>query len=239
MKKSYRNRYSVLLAAALAAGSSMAVRAESSTEELKLEEGQRMASIRVVSITGNELTYYEIAAENEPETETEGMPDEDTEGIPEPETKSVPDEDTEGIPETETKSVPDEDTEGIPETETEGVPDADTEEVPDTGDVREKEAGRIQEAGTGSTPETEPASETSENAGAGGRGRMGMEAETETVYLPVAVTVHTDTDEERTFSILEAGDELEVLIAEDESGADMIIEIWMTDPEDQENEENN
>lgn len=207
MKKSYRNRYSVLLAAALAAGSSMAVRAESSTEELKLEEGQRMASIRVVSITGNELTYYEIAAENEPETETEGMPDEDTEGIP--------------------------------ETETEGVPDADTEEVPDTGDVREKEAGRIQEAGTGSTPETEPASETSENAGAGGRGRMGMEAETETVYLPVAVTVHTDTDEERTFSILEAGDELEVLIAEDESGADMIIEIWMTDPEDQENEENN
>ena len=223
MKKSYRNRYSVLLAAALAAGSSMAVRAESSTEELKLEEGQRMASIRVVSITGNELTYYEIAAENEPETETEGMPDEDTEGIPE----------------TETKSVPDEDTEGIPETETEGVPDADTEEVPDTGDVREKEAGRIQEAGTGSTPETEPASETSENAGAGGRGRMGMEAEAETVYLPVAVTVHTDTDEERTFSILEAGDELEVLIAEDESGADMIIEIWMTDPEDQENEENN
>ena len=223
MKKSYRNRYSVLLAATLAAGSSMAVRAESSTEELKLEEGQRMASIRVVSITGNELTYYEIAAENEPETETEGMPDEDTEGIPE----------------TETKSVPDEDTEGIPETETEGVPDADTEEVPDTGDVREKEAGRIQEAGTGSTPETEPASETSENAGAGGRGRMGMEAETETVYLPVAVTVHTDTDEERTFSILEAGDELEVLIAEDESGADMIIEIWMTDPEDQENEENN
>lgn len=207
MKKSYRNRYSVLLAAALAAGSSMAVRAESSTEELKLEEGQRMTSIRVVSITGNELTYYEIAAENEPETETEGMPDEDTEGIP--------------------------------ETETEGVPDADTEEVPDTGDVREKEAGRIQEAGTGSTPETEPASETSENAGAGGRGRMGMEAETETVYLPVAVTVHTDTDEERTFSILEAGDELEVLIAEDESGADMIIEIWMTDPEDQENEENN
>ena len=207
MKKSYRNRYSVLLAAALAAGSSMAVRAESSTEELKLEEGQRMASIRVVSITGNELTYYEIAAENEPETETEGMPDEDTEGIP--------------------------------ETETEGVPDADTEEVPDTGDVREKEAGRIQEAGTGSTPETEPASETSENAGAGGRGRMGMEAETETVYLPVAVTVHTDTDEERTFSILEAGDELEVLIAEDESGADIIIEIWMTDPEDQENEENN
>lgn len=207
MKKSYRNRYSVLLAAALAAGSSMAVRAESSTEELKLEEGQRMASIRVVSITGNELTYYEIAAENEPETETEGVPDEDTEGIPEP--------------------------------ETEGVPDADTEEVPDTGDVREKEAGRIQEAGTGSTPETEPASETSENAGAGGRGRMGMEAETETVYLPVAVTVHTDTDEERTFSILEAGDELEVLIAEDESGADMIIEIWMTDPEDQENEENN
>lgn len=56
---------------------------------------------------------------------------------------------------------------------------------------------------------------------------MGMGAETKTVYLPVAVTVHTDTGEERTFSILEAGDELEVRLEENAEGEEVITEIWM------------
>ena len=48
-----------------------------------------------------------------------------------------------------------------------------------------------------------------------------------TVYLPVSVKVHTDTGDVRTFSILEAGDELEVLFEEDEDGEEVIVEIWM------------
>lgn len=51
------------------------------------------------------------------------------------------------------------------------------------------------------------------------------------MYLPVSVVVHTDTDEEMTFSILEAGDELEVLFEEVE-GEEIITEIWMQSAED-------
>ena len=59
------------------------------------------------------------------------------------------------------------------------------------------------------------------------RGGFGKQQETVTVYLPVAVVVHTDTGKEMTFSILEAGDELEVLIETDADGEEMITEIWM------------
>jgi hypothetical protein len=51
---------------------------------------------------------------------------------------------------------------------------------------------------------------------------------THTVYLPVGITVHTDTGKLTTFSILEAGDSLEVLFETDEDGEEMITEIWMT-----------
>ena len=85
---------------------------------------------------------------------------------------------------------------------------------------------------------SEEASETfsmedaGENSGSFFQGRMEQQenAQTVTVYLPVAVKVHTD-EEDRTFSILEAGDELEVLLQEDEDGEETIIEIWMTGAE--------
>ena len=50
--------------------------------------------------------------------------------------------------------------------------------------------------------------------------------ETKTVYLPVGVVVHTNKGD-KTFSILEAGDELEVLFEENESGEEVITEIWL------------
>lgn len=50
--------------------------------------------------------------------------------------------------------------------------------------------------------------------------------EWKTVYLPVSVIVHTDDGEERTFSILEAGDELEVLF-EEVDGEEVIVELWL------------
>lgn len=51
--------------------------------------------------------------------------------------------------------------------------------------------------------------------------------EIHTVYLPVGVKVHTDNGSVRTFTILEAGDELEVLFEENEEGEEVIVEIWM------------
>ena len=58
-------------------------------------------------------------------------------------------------------------------------------------------------------------------------GRSEVQNDTKTVYLPVPVVVHTDTDERRTFSILEAGDRLQVTIVTDEEGNETITEIWM------------
>lgn len=51
-------------------------------------------------------------------------------------------------------------------------------------------------------------------------------ANTKTVYLPVPVVVHTD-DGDRTFSILEAGDQLQATILTDEAGNKTITELWL------------
>ena len=59
------------------------------------------------------------------------------------------------------------------------------------------------------------------------KGGRSEQQNTKTVYLPVPVVVHTDTDEKRTFSILEAGDRLQVTIVTDEEGNETITEIWM------------
>ncbi|MEI3139124.1 MAG: hypothetical protein V8T31_06055 [Lachnospiraceae bacterium] len=64
-------------------------------------------------------------------------------------------------------------------------------------------------------------------SGAFQKGGRSEQQNTKTVYLPVPVVVHTDTDEKRTFSILEAGDRLQVTIVTDEEGNETITEIWM------------
>ena len=124
--------------------------------ETEIQPGERTATIVVVSITGNELTYYEVENETEMEDGTMTPPD----GM------SQNDSDSTGMPE----NMP-----------------------------------------SGDFPK-------------GGRSEQ---QDTKTVYLPVPVVVHTDTDEKRTFSILEAGDRLQVTIVTDEEGNETITEIWM------------
>ena len=50
---------------------------------------------------------------------------------------------------------------------------------------------------------------------------------TVTTYIPVGVTVHTTTDVATTFSRLANGDLIKMLVEADESGNDIIEEIWM------------
>lgn len=126
-------------------------------EETEREDTSRKAAIVVISITGNELTYYEVEDESE-------------EALTEEKTKA----DEEAITEAETKT--------------------------------EK-----------NQKDFEP-----EKGMAGGMAHK----DTKTVYLPVAAPVHTDTDETMTFSILEEGDELEVLL-EEKDGEEIITEIWL------------
>lgn len=161
--------------------------AGASAEDLK--EGQRKASIVVVSITGNELTYYEVEDTEEGETEESGTEESRTEES--------------GTEENGTEKS------GTEENGTEANAPSDANrqqwgdgEMPEGFDPGRMRNGEMPE---GFTP-----------------------GQTQTVYLPVAVAVHTDTGEEMTFSILEAGDELEVLF-EEVDGEEVIAEIWMTD----------
>ncbi len=50
---------------------------------------------------------------------------------------------------------------------------------------------------------------------------------TVTVYIPVGVTVHTAADIATTFSRLASGDLIKMLVETNESGKDVIEEIWM------------
>ena len=137
------------------------------------EKQERTAVLNVVSITGNELTYYE--EETEPEEETESEEETVTEAKTE----------TEG----ETKAA---------------LPGArQSSDMPDMPQLPEGAAPDFSQ--NGNTP-----------AG----------ATTKTVYLPVPVVVHTD-DSDRTFSILEAGDQLQATIITDEAGNETITELWL------------
>ena len=141
------------------------------------EKQERTAVLNVVSITGNELTYYE--EETEPEEETESEEETVTEAKTETKTE------TEG----ETKAA---------------LPGArQSSDMPDMPQLPEGAAPDFSQ--NGNTP-----------AG----------ATTKTVYLPVPVVVHTD-DGDRTFSILEAGDQLQATILTDEAGNETITELWL------------
>jgi hypothetical protein len=59
-----------------------------------------------------------------------------------------------------------------------------------------------------------------------GKDRSGW-METTTVYLPVGVPVYSGS-KTATFSILQAGDELEVQFETDENGTEVITKIWIT-----------
>ena len=177
-----KKRMFLLLMLLLMTGSVAAAQTSSSDENsaatsdvtAKSEEKQeRTAVLNVVSITGNELTYYE--EETEPEEETESEEETVTEAKTE----------TEG----ETKAA---------------LPGArQSSDMPDMPQLPEGAAPDFSQ--NGNTP-----------AG----------ATTKTVYLPVPVVVHTD-DSDRTFSILEAGDQLQATILTDEAGNETITELWL------------
>ena len=198
--------------------------------ETEIQPGERTATIVVTSITGNELTYYEVEDETETEAESESQ---------EPETSADADKKTVVVKkDTQTDDVETEGAEGesvqkdgsmtppdgmqqgdgMPQgdsrmTSPDGMPQMDGNVAPPDGSSQ----GNTDSSGM---PEDMP-------SGAFQKGDRSEQQDTKNVYLPVPVVVHTDTDEKRTFSILEAGDRLQVTIVTDEEGNETITEIWM------------
>ncbi len=159
---------------------------------------QRKVSVVVVSITGNELTYYEVQEEK---ADSEEMSETDTEISSEEITGTSSEE-------AETKSREAESDESLNEISANNT----------------KMSGELPEGFDPDdfAPEQGKTGEAPEGFLTGGVGQSDMK----TVYIPVSVPVHTNTDETMRFSILEEGDELEVLF-EEKDGEEVITEIWL------------
>ena len=166
-------------------------------EETEIQPGERTATIVVVSITGNELTYYEV----EDETETEEASEETEQNETDLETEN-------GSEKSEISKKSDK---GAKSEEKDTQKD---------GSMTPPDGVSQGDSDASGMPENMPSGDFQK----GGRSEQ---QNTKTVYLPVPVVVHTDTDEKRTFSILEAGDRLRVTIVTDEEGNETITEIWM------------
>ena len=204
---------------------------DEAAEETEIQPGERTATIMVVSITGNELTYYEVEDETETEAESEETEQSETDVNTETESEELESSadadkkmETAEI-DTRTDDAETEDTEGTsvqkdsgmtpPDRmqQGDGMPQGDSSTTPPDGAPQ-------CDGGASGMPENMPSGDFQK----GGRAEQ---QNTKTVYLPVPVVVHTDTDEKRTFSILEAGDRLQVTIVTDEEGNETITEIWM------------
>ena len=192
-------------------------------EETEIHPGERTATIVVVSITGNELTYYEV----EDETETEEASEETEQNETDLETengseKSEISEKSDKGAKSEKKNTQKDG--GM--TPPDGMPQGDNNMAPPDG-MPQEDSGMTPPDGISQGDSN--ASGMPENMPSGDfqKGGRSEQQNTKTVYLPVPVVVHTDTDEKRTFSILEAGDRLQVTIVTDEEGNETITEIWM------------
>ena len=231
MKKKKIKWIGGLLALCLMAepGAIVMVQAESEAQETEMDEeteihpGERTATIVVVSITGNELTYYEV----EDETETEEASEETEQNETDLETENGSEKSE--ISEKSDKGAKSEEKNTQKDggmTPPDGMPQGDNNMAPPDG-MPQEDSGMTPPDGISQGDSN--ASGMPENMPSGDfqKGGRSEQQNTKTVYLPVPVVVHTDTDEKRTFSILEAGDRLRVTIVTEEDGNETITEIWM------------
>ena len=192
-------------------------------EETEIHPGERTATIVVVSITGNELTYYEV----EDETETEEASEETEQNETDLETENGSEKSE--ISEKSDKGAKSEEKDTQKDggmTSPDGMPQGDINMAPPDG-MPQGDSSMTPPDGV--SQGDSDASGMPENMPSGDfqKGGRSEQQNTKTVYLPVPVVVHTDTDEKRTFSILEAGDRLRVTIVTEEDGNETITEIWM------------
>ena len=192
-------------------------------EETEIQPGERTATIVVVSITGNELTYYEV--EDETETEEASEETEQNETDLENENGSEKSEISEKSDKGAKSEEKDTQKDGSM-TPPDGMPQGDNNMAPPDG-MPQGDSSMTPPDGV--SQGDSDASGMPENMPSGDfqKGGRSEQQNTKTVYLPVPVVVHTDTDEKRTFSILETGDRLQVTIVTDEEGNETITEIWM------------
>ncbi len=197
----------VLAALVAAAGTAVVLSGINSGEkEEVLGENQSLIYAYVTSIEGNEVTYREVE-ESTAKAAVTAAQGRDGQASDESEMS------TEMRPERGEPSAG---------TSVEGTDDASMEQPP--AGTPAGEEGTVQSSDGGFAPGEEGTEVPQE----GGFDRNEEDTgSTVTTYIPVGVTVHTASDNETTFSRLEAGDLLKILVENDDDAKQVIVEIWM------------
>ncbi|MCF0132387.1 MAG: hypothetical protein HUJ72_00830 [Blautia sp.] len=226
-------------------------------KEEELPEGQRKATIYIVSITGNELTYYE--------KDKSGKSDKTPDAVSGATGKEGT-EKSEGADAVSGATVKEDSESGE---EADAVSGATGKERPEGGfgknsDGREKPQGDFNPKGgkpdavSGATGKERPEGGFDRNSEGRERPQGDFNPEdfeagdfkpgdfdggdfnpgsfkpgengnndTTTVYLSVAVEVYSNIGEKKTFSILQEGDEAEALFEKGDDGTEVITQIWL------------
>lgn len=176
-------------------------------------ENQRLAYAVVTGIEGNDITYMEVdesqlnlSDEASSESSDSDQKQRQTDGTEMPQMSSEMQGGNGQMPD---RSDMSEMGSEMPDMENFTPPDG-------TGDSSSS-GGDITSSGT-STPQ---------GSRQGGMGMMGMTGSTVSSQIPVGVTVHTTADTKTTFSRIQSGDVLKILLETDDDGNEVIIEIWM------------
>ena len=210
-----------------------------STKEVKLEKGQSLVYGQIVSINGNEITYSVMEGEEvsteEISDSQETEEDKKTAESSETERKERPQMPEGGFNgEMPEGFEPGEMPEGFePGNMPEGFAEGERPQMPEGGFNGEMpegfEPGNMPEGfEPGEMPEGFAEGERPQMPG-GNRGEKQEETkETVTVQIPVGTPVTTRLGTETTFSRLAAGDNIKMLVQE-EDGEQVILEIWIVD----------
>ena len=186
-----------------------------STEEIKLETGQFFVYGQIASINGNEMTYYVMEEESDSDkTEESEKTMEKAEDSEKGERPQMPEGGFNGEPpegfDGERPQMPEGGFNGEPP---EGF-DGERPQMPE-GDFE----GELPEGFEGARPQMPW----------GDRGTEGVnEEKTVTIQIPVGTKVTTRLGTETTFSRLAAGDNIKMLVQEND-GQQEILEIWIVD----------
>ena len=188
-------------------------------EEIHLKQGQSLVYGQVASIYGNEITYY--VKEQQISEITEGSKEKETEESEEGKERSRMSKGS--MPQWGEGEMPQFEESEMPQWGNGEMPQFEEGEMPQwgNGEMPQFEEGEMPQWGEGERPQM-PGGERQQEE------EMVLKEEKVTVQIPVGTKVTTRLGTETTFSRLAAGDNIKMLVQE-ENGETVILEIWIVD----------
>ncbi len=193
------------------------------------ESGITKISARIISITGNQMTYLKLAdlsdAGDEEETQAFREINEDSKEGTGERPGEVFEESTEESAGGIVRQNRRQKTDQTGDENSDGTGDGNTGETTGRGARRNREQADGQARRQNTDEDMMP--DFGSRQGDGGFSRN-TEAQEKVVYIPVSAPVYTDTGKEMTFTVLQAGDIITIQTELSENGEEIITGIWLT-----------